>query len=57
MVRVLCPGGTLRGTTVVNGAGWRHDAIIRGLQRAGAFGLGGTWRSSASGWHTPDSAR
>jgi ubiquinone/menaquinone biosynthesis C-methylase UbiE len=42
MVRVLRPGGTLRGTTVVNGAGWRHEVIIRGLQRAGAFGPGGT---------------
>lgn len=42
MARVLRPGGGLRGTTVVNDAGWRHDALIRGLQRAGAFGPGGT---------------
>jgi len=42
MVRVLRPGGTLRGTTVVNGAGWRHDAIIRAMQQAGTFGPGGT---------------
>jgi SAM-dependent methyltransferase len=42
MARVLRPGGTLRGTTVVNGAGWRHDAFIRCFRRAGAFGPGGT---------------
>ncbi len=42
MARVLRPGGALRGTTVVNGAGWRHDAVIRAMQQAGAFGPGGT---------------
>ena len=42
MARVLRPGGTLRGTTVVNGAGWRHDAVIRAMQLAGTFGPGGT---------------
>lgn len=42
MARLLHPGGTLRGTTVVNGAGRRHDALIRGYRRAGIFGPGGT---------------
>lgn len=42
MARVLRPGGTLRGTTVVNGAGRRHDAFIRCNRRAKAFGPGGT---------------
>jgi SAM-dependent methyltransferase len=42
MARVLRPGGTLRGTTVVNGAGWRHDAVIRAMRLAGTFGPGGT---------------
>jgi ubiquinone/menaquinone biosynthesis C-methylase UbiE len=42
MVRVLRPGGNLRGTTVVNGAGWRHDAIIHAMRQAGTFGPGGT---------------
>jgi SAM-dependent methyltransferase len=42
MARVLRPGGALRGTTVVNGAGRRHDAFIRCNRRAKAFGPGGT---------------
>lgn len=42
MARVLRPGGTLRGTTVVNGAGCRHDALIRAMRQAGTFGPGGT---------------
>jgi ubiquinone/menaquinone biosynthesis C-methylase UbiE len=42
MVRVLRPGGILRGTTVVRGTGRRHDAVIRAMQRGGAFGPGGT---------------
>ena len=41
MARVLRPGGELRGTTVVNGAGRRQDAAIRLFRRAGAFGPGG----------------
>jgi ubiquinone/menaquinone biosynthesis C-methylase UbiE len=42
MARVLRPGGSLRGTTVVNGAGLRQDGFIRVFRRAGAFGPGGT---------------
>jgi SAM-dependent methyltransferase len=42
MARVLRPGGALRGTTVVNGAGRRHDGFIRAFRRGGAFGPGGT---------------
>jgi SAM-dependent methyltransferase len=38
MARVLRPGGELRGTSVVSGAGWRQDGFIRANQRAGTFG-------------------
>ncbi|GII60765.1 hypothetical protein Skr01_08500 [Sphaerisporangium krabiense] len=38
MARVLRPGGALRGTAVVCGTGWRRDALIGVLRRAGAFG-------------------
>ncbi|HZA09363.1 class I SAM-dependent methyltransferase [Mycobacterium sp.] len=40
--RSLAPGGRLVGSAVVRGAGRRQDMLIRALQRAGAFGPGGT---------------
>ncbi|WP_433475376.1 class I SAM-dependent methyltransferase [Spirillospora sp. CA-142024] len=40
LARVLRPGGTLRGTTIVRGAG--RDPLIRVLQRQGSFGNPGT---------------
>jgi ubiquinone/menaquinone biosynthesis C-methylase UbiE len=40
--RVLRPGGVLRGTTVVRGAGRRYDAIVRLMRQAGVFGPTGT---------------
>lgn len=39
--RVLRPGGTLRGTTIVTGTGGRRDAVIRTCRRMGYFGPGG----------------
>lgn len=41
MARVLRPGGVLRGTAVVRGAGRRHDALIALFQRRGEFGAVG----------------
>ncbi len=38
MARVLKPGGQLRGTSVVKGAGWRQDAFIKLNKRGGTFG-------------------
>jgi ubiquinone/menaquinone biosynthesis C-methylase UbiE len=38
LVRVLRPGGTLRGTSCVIGCGPRKDAIIALSRRAGVFG-------------------
>jgi ubiquinone/menaquinone biosynthesis C-methylase UbiE len=40
LARVLRPGGTLRGTTIVRGAG--RDRLIRLLQHQGSFGNPGT---------------
>jgi ubiquinone/menaquinone biosynthesis C-methylase UbiE len=40
LTRVLRPGGTLRGTTVIRGAG--RDRLIHALQRQGSFGNPGT---------------
>jgi ubiquinone/menaquinone biosynthesis C-methylase UbiE len=42
MARCLRPGGRLVGTTVVNRAGARHDALIAFYRRMGVFGPGGT---------------
>jgi len=36
--RVLRPGGTLRGITIVAGTGRWHDAVTWALRRAGVFG-------------------
>lgn len=41
MARVLRPGGVLRGTAVVRGAGRRPDAFIKLFQRRGEFGTVG----------------
>jgi len=38
LVRVLRPGGTLRGTSCVTGRGPRQDALIAMSRRAGVFG-------------------
>jgi ubiquinone/menaquinone biosynthesis C-methylase UbiE len=38
LVRVLRPGGTLRGTSCVTGCGPRQDALIAMSRRAGVFG-------------------
>jgi ubiquinone/menaquinone biosynthesis C-methylase UbiE len=38
LVRVLRPGGTLRGTSCVTGRGPRKDALIAMLRRGGVFG-------------------
>jgi ubiquinone/menaquinone biosynthesis C-methylase UbiE len=38
LVRVLRPGGTLRGTSCVSGRGPRKDALIALSRRAGVFG-------------------
>jgi ubiquinone/menaquinone biosynthesis C-methylase UbiE len=38
LVRVLRPGGTLRGTSCVIGRGQRQDALIAMLRRGGVFG-------------------
>lgn len=40
LARVLRPGGTLTGTTLVRGAG--RDPLITAMQRAGIFGAPGT---------------
>lgn len=42
LARVLRPGGELRGTSVVRGAGLRFDAAVRFMQLAGVFGPGVT---------------
>jgi SAM-dependent methyltransferase len=42
MVRVLRPGGELRGTSVIRRAGLRHDAFVRLMQVGGVFGPGQT---------------
>lgn len=42
LTRVLRPGGTLRGTTLVRGASRRHDALITLMQRLDTFGPTGT---------------
>lgn len=53
LTRVLRPGGTLQGTTLVRGTSRRHDAQITALQRLGVFGSPGTatdlhtWLTSA----------
>jgi ubiquinone/menaquinone biosynthesis C-methylase UbiE len=38
MARVLRPGGTLLGSTVVSGAGARQDALLALFRRTGTFG-------------------
>ncbi|WP_237113653.1 class I SAM-dependent methyltransferase [Mycobacteroides abscessus] len=38
LVRVLKPGGILRGTTCVRGVGWRQDLFVRVLRAASVFG-------------------
>ncbi|HEY8478327.1 MAG TPA: class I SAM-dependent methyltransferase [Spirillospora sp.] len=54
LARVLRPGGTLHGTTLVRGTSRRHDAQIALLRRLGVFGNPGTtadlrtWLTSAS---------
>jgi SAM-dependent methyltransferase len=40
MVRVLRPGGELRGTSVIRGAGLRQNAVVRLMQAGGVFGPG-----------------
>nr|WP_276515329.1 class I SAM-dependent methyltransferase [Actinomadura coerulea] len=47
LTRVLRPGGTLQGTTVIKGAG--RDPLIKLLQRQGAFGNPGT-RTNLRTW-------
>jgi ubiquinone/menaquinone biosynthesis C-methylase UbiE len=42
LARVVRPGGELRGTSVVRGAGLRFDAAVRFMQLAGVFGPGTT---------------
>ena len=42
MARVLRPGGELRGTAVLTGAGLRQDAAVRMMRLAGLFGPSGT---------------
>lgn len=42
LARVLRPGGIVRGSAVVAGAGVRQDLLVRILRRAGVFGPGGT---------------
>jgi SAM-dependent methyltransferase len=41
MTRVLRPGGRLRGTSAIRGAGWRQDAFVWLNQQVGTFGPGG----------------
>lgn len=40
MARVLCPGGELRGTSVIKQAGLRQDTFVRLMQAGGVFGPG-----------------
>jgi ubiquinone/menaquinone biosynthesis C-methylase UbiE len=53
MARVLRPGGELRGTALITGAGLRQEAAVRMLRLAGLFGPSGTlaelksWLTSA----------
>jgi SAM-dependent methyltransferase len=47
--RVLRPGGTLRGTSIVRGTGGRRDLLIRLFQRRGLFGPGGR-ADDLAGW-------
>lgn len=49
LARVLKPGGTLRGTLVVRGAGLRYDALFRLFILRGFFGPGCT-RDELAGW-------
>ena len=42
IARVLRPGGTLRGSAVVTGAGRRQDALIAVFRRTGDFGAPGS---------------
>lgn len=42
LARVLRPGGTLRGTTLVRGTSPRHDALFALMRRLGLFGPSGT---------------
>ncbi|TDC70553.1 class I SAM-dependent methyltransferase, partial [Actinomadura sp. GC306] len=42
LTRVLRPGGTLRGTTLIRGTSPRHDTQIALFQRLGIFGSPGT---------------
>lgn len=37
LARVLKPGGAVRGSTIVGGAGWRPDLVIRAALRLGMF--------------------
>ena len=39
LARVIKPGGTLRGSSVVTGAGRRQDALVGVYERAGIFGV------------------
>jgi ubiquinone/menaquinone biosynthesis C-methylase UbiE len=49
MARVLRPGGVLRGSAVVTGAGPRQDLLIALLRRLGDFGAPGTL-ADLHGW-------
>ena len=49
MARVLKPGGVLRGTLVVRGAGLRYDALIKVFQWRGFFGPTCS-RDELAGW-------
>ncbi|WP_131737243.1 class I SAM-dependent methyltransferase [Actinomadura roseirufa] len=51
LARVLRPGGTLRGTTIVRGTGRRHDALIALFRHNGTFGPTGT-RTDLHRWLT-----
>ncbi|WP_328601316.1 class I SAM-dependent methyltransferase [Actinomadura physcomitrii] len=42
LARVLRPGGTLRGTTLVRGTSPRHDALFALMRRLSLFGPSGT---------------
>ncbi len=39
LVRVIKPGGTLRGSSVVKGSGFRQDGLVAVYERAGIFGV------------------
>ena len=47
--RVTAPGGHLRGTSVVRGAGGRFDLLFQLYRRRGYFGPGGT-RAELAAW-------